>query len=171
MNTEKTLTPHQEYFIRDTVAKWCEERFPQMTECDFVQICEVKHQFHFKMMLDNTHLGKRSSEWQVPKSLIKAAAKRNFEQMAQAYKDAGEVDECGVDRLGESDGTLSHALSDLHYCSDTFWVNPKYANKKVSSLGGIGSRVIAEDGKTSVCLWVYYLEKDGTVIAWDMDVD
>ena len=86
---DKTLTPHQERFIRDTVAKWCEERFPQMTECDFVQICEVKHQFHLKMMLENTHLCKRSSEWQIPKSLIKEAAKRNFEQMAQAYKDAG----------------------------------------------------------------------------------
>ncbi len=89
MNTDKTLTPHQEHFIRDAVAKWCEQHFPQMTECDFVQICEVKHQFHFKLMLDNTHLGKRSSEWQVPKSLIKASAKWNFEQMAQTYKDAG----------------------------------------------------------------------------------
>ena len=90
MTTNKTLTPHQEQFIRDTVAKWCDQHFPQMTECDFVQICEVKHQFHFKLMLDNTHLGKRSSEWQVPKSLIKASAKWNFEQMAQTYKDAGQ---------------------------------------------------------------------------------
>lgn len=93
-----------------------------------------------------------------------------FKPIANRWN-AGEVDECGVDRLGESSGTLSNALSDLHYCTDSFWVNPKYANKKVGSLGGIGSRVIAEDGKTSVCLWVYYLEKDGTVIAWDMDVD
>lgn len=93
-----------------------------------------------------------------------------FKQIANRWN-AGEVDECGLDRLGDGDGTVSENLADLHYCTDSFWVNPKYANKKVSSLGGIGSRVIAEDGKTSVCLWVYYLEKDGTVIAWDMDVD
>ena len=93
-----------------------------------------------------------------------------FKQIANRWN-AGEVDECGLDRLGDGDGTLSENLANLHYCTDSFWVNPKYANKKVSSLGGIGSRVIAEDGKTSVCLWVYYLEKDGTVIAWDMDVD
>lgn len=93
-----------------------------------------------------------------------------FKQIANRWN-SGEVDECGLDRLGDGDGTVSENLADLHYCTDSFWVNPKYANKKVSSLGGIGSRVIAEDGKTSVCLWVYYLEKDGTVIAWDMDVD
>ena len=93
-----------------------------------------------------------------------------FKQIANRWN-AEEVDECGLDRLGDGDGTVSENLADLHYCTDSFWVNPKYANKKVSSLGGIGSRVIAEDGKTSVCLWVYYLEKDGTVIAWDMDVD
>ena len=93
-----------------------------------------------------------------------------FKSIANRWN-AGEVDECGLDRLGDGDGTVSENLADLHYCTDNFWVNPKYANKKVSSLGGIGSRVIAEDGKTSVCLWVYYLEKDGTVIAWDMDVD
>ena len=93
-----------------------------------------------------------------------------FKSIANRWN-AGEVDECGLDRLGDGDGTVSENLADLHYCTDSFWVNPKYANKKVSSLGGIGSRVIAEDGKTSVCLWVYYLEKDGTVIAWDMDVD
>lgn len=96
-----------------------------------------------------------------------------FKSIANRWN-AGEVDECGPDRLGDEDGedgTVSENLADLHYCTDSFWVNPKYANKKVSSLGGIGSRVIAEDGKTSVCLWVYYLEKDGTVIAWDMDVD
>lgn len=93
-----------------------------------------------------------------------------FKQIANRWN-AGEVDECGLDRLGDGDGTVSENLADLHYCTDSFWVNPKYANKKVSLLGGIGSRVIAEDGKTSVCLWVYYLEKDGTVIAWDMDVD
>ena len=93
-----------------------------------------------------------------------------FKAIANRWN-AGEVDECGLDRLGDGDGTVSENLADLHYCTDNFWVNPKYANKKVSSLGGIGSRVIAEDGKTSVCLWVYYLEKNGTVIAWDMDVD
>ena len=87
-----------------------------------------------------------------------------FKAIANRWN-AGEVDECGLDRLGDGDGTVSENLADLHYCTDNFWVNPKYANKKVSSLGGIGSRVIAEDGKTSVCLWVYYLEKNGTVIA------
>lgn len=97
MSTDKTLTSHQEHFIRDAVEKWCEANFPQMTECDFVQICEVKHQFHFKLMVDHTHLCKRSSEWQVPKSLIKASAKRNFEQMAQAYKDAGQFGKCPSD--------------------------------------------------------------------------
>lgn len=90
MNTDKTLTPHQEHFIRDTVAKWCEENFPQMIEADFIAICNTQWDFHFKSMLQTMQLVKRSSEWQVPKSLIKAAAKRNFEQMAQAYKDAGQ---------------------------------------------------------------------------------
>ena len=94
-----------------------------------------------------------------------------FKAIADRWN-GGEFDECGIDRLGDCTAdTLSNALNDMHCCSDTFWVNPKYANKKVGSLGEIGSRVIAEDGTTSVCLWVYYLKKDGTVIAWDMDVD
>ena len=68
------------------------------------------------------------------------------------------------------DDTVSNTLDGIH-CYGNFWVNPKYANSKVSDLGEIGCRSVAIEGKTDICIAVYYLKKDGTVIAWDMDVD
>ena len=68
------------------------------------------------------------------------------------------------------DDTVSNTLDRLH-CYGNFWVNPKYANSKVSALGEIGCRSVAIEGKTDICIAVYYLKKDGTVIAYDIDAD
>ena len=87
---DKTLTPHQEHVIRDTVAKWCEENFPQMIEADFIAICNTQWDFHFKSMLQTMQLVKRSKEWLVPKSLIRSEAASQFLKLAYWYKDAGE---------------------------------------------------------------------------------
>lgn len=68
------------------------------------------------------------------------------------------------------DDTVSNTLDGIH-CYGNFWVNPKYANSKVSDLGEIGCRSVAIEGKTDICISVYYLKKDGTVIAYDIDAD
>ena len=70
--------------------------------------------------------------------------------------------------MGEDD-TPASFLDDMHYCSDTFWVNPKYANIKASDLGEIGSREVAMDGTTAISIIVYSKKDDGTVIAYDLN--
>ena len=70
--------------------------------------------------------------------------------------------------MGEDD-TPASFLDDMHYCSDTFWVNPKYANIKASDLGEIGSREVAMDGTTAISIIVYYKKDGGTVIAYDLN--
>lgn len=87
---DKTLTQHQEHFIRDAVKEWCEEHFPNMIEADFIAICNTQWDFHFKAMLEKLQLVKRSKEWLVPKSLIRAEAASQFLELAHWYKDAGE---------------------------------------------------------------------------------
>lgn len=89
-DTEKQLTPHQKTAIKLAVWKWCEEHFPDMIEADFVAICNTQWDFHFKAMLETMKLVKRSSEWLVPKSLIRAEAASQFLELAYWYKDAGE---------------------------------------------------------------------------------
>ena len=71
--------------------------------------------------------------------------------------------------LMEGNGTPCSFLDDAHCCSDTFWVNPKYAHTKVSDLGEIGCREVAMDGTTAISIVVYYKKDDGTVIAYDIN--
>ena len=71
--------------------------------------------------------------------------------------------------MEEDDTTPSSFLDDMHCCSDTFWVNPKYANSKMSDLGEIGCREVAMDGTTAISIVVYYKKDDGTVIAYDIN--
>ncbi len=68
----------------------------------------------------------------------------------------------------EEDDTPSSFLDDMHCCSDTFWINPKYAHTKASDLGEIGCREVAMDGTTAISIIVYYKKDDGTVIAYDI---
>lgn len=67
------------------------------------------------------------------------------------------------------DDTPCSFLGDMHCCEDTFWVNPKYANTKMSDLGEIGCREVAMDGTTAISIMVYYKKSDGTVIAYDLN--
>lgn len=87
---DKALTPHQERFIQDAVKEWCEEHFPSMIEADFIAICNTLWDFHFKSMLETMQLVKRSKEWMVPKSLIRAQAANEFLKEAHWYKDVGQ---------------------------------------------------------------------------------
>ena len=70
--------------------------------------------------------------------------------------------------MGDDDTPCSF-LAGLHFCSDTFWVNPKYANIKVGDIGEIGCREVAMDGTTAISIVVYYKKNDGTVIAYDLN--
>lgn len=69
----------------------------------------------------------------------------------------------------EGDDTPCSFLNDMHCCSDTFWVNPKYAHIKAVNLGEIGCREVAMDGITAISIVVYYKKDDGTVIAYDLN--
>lgn len=69
----------------------------------------------------------------------------------------------------EGDDTPCSFLEDGHCCSDTFWVNPKYAHTKASDLGEIGCREVAMDGTTAISIMVYYKKDDGIVIAYDLN--
>ena len=89
-DTEKQLTNRQRRFIQDAVKEWCESHFPNMIEADFIAICNIQWDFHFKAMLETMQLVKRSKEWRVPKSLIRARAADEFLKEAHWYKDAGE---------------------------------------------------------------------------------
>ena len=80
--------------------------------------------------------------------------------------DAGEWDE--DESPMEGDDTPSSFLDDSLCCSDTFWVNPKYAHTKASDLGEIGCREVAMDGTTAISIIVYYKKDDGTVIAYNI---
>lgn len=69
----------------------------------------------------------------------------------------------------EGDDTPCSFLEDGHCCSDSFWINPKYAHTKASDLGDIGCREVAMDGTTAISIIVYYKKDDGTVIAYDIN--
>ena len=69
----------------------------------------------------------------------------------------------------EGDDTPCSFMDEGHCCSDSFWLNPKYANTKASDLGDIGCREVAMDGTTAISIMVYYKKDDGTVIAYDIN--
>ena len=68
----------------------------------------------------------------------------------------------------EGDDTPCSFMDEGHCCSDSFWLNPAYANTKASDLGDIGCREVAMDGTTAISIMVYYRKDDGTVIAYDI---